>query len=58
MANGHDKLYKLIDLKKGDGTNRANADVTADLNAAQADGFGEFYGVNETFVFLYQGKAK
>jgi len=58
MANGHDKLYKLINLKNANGGDRSNADVTADLNAAQADGFGEFYGVNETFVFLYQGKPK
>ena len=51
--NGHDKEYKVITL---DG--KTAEDLRLELNQAEADGFGQFRGCNDQFIFLYQGKAK
>ncbi len=53
MPNGHDKQYRVIEI----GAKTAE-DLRVELNQAEADGFGQWRGVNEKFIFLYQGKQK
>lgn len=53
MSNGHDKEYRVVEL-----SGKTGEEIRVELNQAVADGFGEFYGCNDLFVFLYQGKPK
>jgi hypothetical protein len=53
MSNGHDKDYWVVALE-----GKTAGEIRAELNTAVANGYGQFWGVNEKFVFLYEGKPK